>query len=70
MLLDGYCKLNMEGFNKILKKYDKVFGTSTRAHYIKVDSCNINQFVNCSIDKDQSTSIHQTFDDESVNRRN
>eukprot|EP01119_Soliformovum_irregulare_P018766 TRINITY_DN5813_c0_g1_i1.p1 TRINITY_DN5813_c0_g1~~TRINITY_DN5813_c0_g1_i1.p1 ORF type:complete len:451 (+),score=109.52 TRINITY_DN5813_c0_g1_i1:63-1415(+) len=35
MLLQGYCRLNHDAFNKILKKYDKTFGTAARNAYLK-----------------------------------
>eukprot|EP01118_Nematostelium_gracile_P014704 TRINITY_DN5796_c0_g1_i1.p1 TRINITY_DN5796_c0_g1~~TRINITY_DN5796_c0_g1_i1.p1 ORF type:complete len:293 (-),score=67.99 TRINITY_DN5796_c0_g1_i1:26-904(-) len=36
ILLDGYCKLNYEAFGKILKKYDKTFGTKRREKMLQI----------------------------------
>jgi hypothetical protein len=33
-LLEGYCTLNYEAIRKILKKYDKTFGTNKSPQYI------------------------------------
>lgn len=34
-LLDSYCRVNLEGFNNVLKKHDKVLGTTSRLAYMK-----------------------------------
>lgn len=41
ILLEGYCDLNYHAFQKILKKYDKTFGTNKKFHYLnqKIDPC-------------------------------
>ncbi|ELR18380.1 SPX domain containing protein [Acanthamoeba castellanii str. Neff] len=34
-LLENFCKLNLSGFDKVMKKHDKLTGTTTRLLYIK-----------------------------------
>jgi SPX domain protein involved in polyphosphate accumulation len=34
-LLDSYCRVNLEGFNNVLKKHDKVHRTHTRTRHAR-----------------------------------